>query len=164
MKKTILTVASLLSFLIAPLSASAAINTINGQNGTAQTLATTSAATTTMHMKITSSANTHTFQWDNSPWSVNQGGTGRTSFNSGELIFGNGTSPLGASDKLTWDGTSLTVGGDATSTITGGTGSNLSSIGKDLLVKGLTISLVERDLYRRRWRSRSKLWWRRRRK
>jgi hypothetical protein len=82
MKKIVAGILSTTAFLLPTLSF-AAINTINGQNGTAQTLATTSAATTTMHMKIVSTANTHTFQWDNSPWTVNQGGTGRTSFTAG---------------------------------------------------------------------------------
>jgi hypothetical protein len=45
-------------------------------------------------MKIVPSANTHTFQWDNSPWTVNQGGTGRTSFPVGAFLVGNGTNPL----------------------------------------------------------------------
>jgi hypothetical protein len=93
MKKAFVTVLSVLSLLIAPISASAAITSINGQNGAAQTLATTT-ATSTMHMKIVSSGNTHTFQWDNTPWRVDQGGTGKTSFTSGELLYGNGTSAL----------------------------------------------------------------------
>src|SRR5215475_8579772 len=146
MKKTLATVLSLFSLLIDPVSASAAINNINGQNGTSQTFATTSAATTTMHMKIVSSGNTHTFQWDNSPWSVAQGGTGRTSFPVGELIFGNGTGALDTSNNLIWDGATLSIAGDgggagfgrATTTL-GNIGTSV--IGQDLLVNGTSISL-----------------------
>src|SRR5262249_34922295 len=94
MKKTLATLFSMLSLLIAPASAFAGVNSINGQNGTAQTLATTT-GTNTMHMQIVSSANTHTFQWDNTPWRVDQGGTGLTSVTSGQLLYGNGTSALG---------------------------------------------------------------------
>src|SRR5262249_20126265 len=93
MKRTFATVLSLFSLLITALPAFAGIVSLNGQTGNMQTLATTTGAST-MHMQIISSANTHTFQWDNTPWRVDQGGTGQTSFTSGELIYGNGTSAL----------------------------------------------------------------------
>src|SRR5262245_19239630 len=108
MKQKLAALFSVLSLLIVPAPSLAAINNINGQNGTSQTLATTTDATA-MHIKIVSSANTHTFQWDNSPWSVAQGGTGRTSFPVGELIFGNGTGALDTSNNLIWDGATLSI-------------------------------------------------------
>ena len=109
MKKTLVTVLSLFSLLIAPASTFAAVNNINGQNGQTQTLATTTGATT-MHMTIVSAANTHTFQWDNSPWSVNQGGTGQTTFTAGALIYGDGTNPLATDPLLSWNSGELLAG------------------------------------------------------
>ena len=79
MKKIFAGSLTVVTFLL-PTISFAAVNSINGQSGAAQTLATTSAATTTMHMKIVSSGNTHTFKWDNSPWTVDQGGTGAKVF------------------------------------------------------------------------------------
>jgi hypothetical protein len=99
MKRTFATVLSLFSLFIAPAPTFAVVNSINGQTGLAQTLATTTGAAT-MHMQIVSASDTHTFQWDNTPWRVDQGGTGRTSFSSGALVYGNDTGALNTSSKL----------------------------------------------------------------
>lgn len=40
---------------------------------------------------------------------VPQGGTGNTSLTSTQILFGNGTSPIGTSSKFTWDGTTVGI-------------------------------------------------------
>jgi hypothetical protein len=54
-----------------------------------------------MHMQIVDSTGQHVFQWDNTPWRVDQGGTGATSFPSGGFLFGNGTSAIDATSSPT---------------------------------------------------------------
>lgn len=84
--KKLVSLVSALVLLAAPAVSLANINTLNSLNATGQFLATTT-ATTTMHMKIVSATNTHTFQWDNTPWRVDQGGTGATAFSNGSVLF-----------------------------------------------------------------------------
>ena len=85
MKKIIF---SVLALLIAfPAISSAAMLKLNDLSDQNQFLATTSDATS-MHMKIESSGgNTHTFKWNGIPWSINQGGTGTSTFSNGSILF-----------------------------------------------------------------------------
>lgn len=103
--------------LLVPVVSSALVVSINGQSGTAQTLATTT-ATSTMHMKIVSASNTHTFQWDNTPWRVDQGGTGATSFTNGSIPFIYNDIFSQNNAQLFWDNVSnvFSVGGTTTLT------------------------------------------------
>lgn len=48
---------------------------------------------------------------------VNKGGTGQTSFTSGYLLYGNGTSALNSSSNLTFNGSQLTIAGNRAVTI-----------------------------------------------
>jgi hypothetical protein len=75
--KKIFALALALSFAL-PLSASAAINSIDGLTAAQQFLVSPGPnATNTMHMNIVNVGNdTHRFRWDGSPWRVDQGGTG----------------------------------------------------------------------------------------
>lgn len=102
-KRYVFFISTLLSlvFLIRPLDVSAAITSLNGLNGTTQSLATTTGAST-MHMKIISSGSTHTFQWDNTPWSISQGGTGTTTLSNGFLLFPQ-SGILSQSNNLFWN-------------------------------------------------------------
>ena len=79
MKKT-LVFGFALAFSITPLSAFAAVNSINGLTAADQSLVSpNSGATNTMHMDIVQvGADTHRFKWDGTPWRVDQGGTGWT--------------------------------------------------------------------------------------
>lgn len=65
------------------------MKTLNGLTAADQFLAMTTGATT-MHMNIVSANNTHTFQWDATPWTIAQGGTGATSFTNGSVLFFSG--------------------------------------------------------------------------
>jgi hypothetical protein len=51
----------------------------------------------------------------NTPVAVSSGGTGASTFNSGELLFGNGTSALSTSSNLFWDNTNSRLGIGTTS-------------------------------------------------
>jgi hypothetical protein len=86
-------------------------------------------------MQIVTNQGTHTFQWDNTPWRVDQGGTGRTSFPNGSVLFYfNGFSEDNA--HFSWNSTThvLNIDGDVNVTgcyrvngscISGGGGSQL---------------------------------------
>ena len=93
MTKYISTLLAAFVSLVPAISLAQGVGQINGNGNANQTLATTT-GTTTMHMQITTDQGTHTFQWDNTPWRVDQGGTGQTSFTPGALIYGNGTAPF----------------------------------------------------------------------
>lgn len=70
-----------------PAVSSAAMLKLNDLSDQNQFLATTS-DTTSMHLKIEpSGGNTHTFKWNGIPWSINQGGTGTTTFSNGSILF-----------------------------------------------------------------------------
>lgn len=94
----------------------AAINSLNGLTGTTQTLATTSAATSTMHMRILSSGTSHSFRWDNTPWLMNQGGTGATSFATSSIPFINNGVFSQNNLQFFWDAVNniLNIGGTTT--------------------------------------------------
>jgi hypothetical protein len=85
MSKYVSVIVTALVALMPAISLADGVKTINGVSAATQFLATSS----TMHMTITSSISgaTHTFAWDNTPWDVNQGGTGRTSFTNGSILF-----------------------------------------------------------------------------
>jgi hypothetical protein len=112
MKKIIATVSSI-AFLLLPASSFAAVVTINGFNDSAHNLATTTGAST-MHLKIVSTGGggsaTHTFQWDNSPWTIAQGGTGTTTFATGSLLFYGGSTITEDNANLFWDSSSKFLG------------------------------------------------------
>ena len=94
MTKYIVTVFAALLSCTPAISLAQGVGQINGNGQASQKLATTTGVTT-MHMDIITNQGVHTFQWDNTPWRVDQGGTGRSSFTAGALLYGNGTSPLG---------------------------------------------------------------------
>jgi hypothetical protein len=102
MKKT-LVFGFALAFSITPLSAFAAVNSINGLTAADQSLVSpNSGATNTMHMDIiTVGTDTHRFKWDGTPWRVDQGGTGWANFTAGALIYGNGTGQLATTTPAT---------------------------------------------------------------
>jgi len=83
---TIVTAFFIAFIVVSPHIASAEIDRINNLSNSSQFLATTTGATSA-HLKIFSANRTHTFQWDGTPWLVNQGGTGATSFSNGGLLF-----------------------------------------------------------------------------
>jgi hypothetical protein len=75
-------------FFFLPITSHAVVQTINGATGQNQSLATTTGQNS-MHMNITrpGNGNTHQFVWDQTPWTVTQGGTGATSFTNGSIPF-----------------------------------------------------------------------------
>ena len=92
MKNCLKSLSIIVLLLLAPAVTFAGINKLDGLGDTNQLLA-TSSATTTMHMKISNSGtDTHRFDWDGTPWRVNQGGTGTTSFSNGSVLFYNNNS------------------------------------------------------------------------
>jgi hypothetical protein len=111
--KKIAAIVSSIAFLLLPASSFAAVVSINGFNDSAHTLATTTGAST-MHLKIVSTGGsgtaTHTFQWDNSPWSIAQGGTGTTTFATGSLLFYGGSTITEDNSNLFWDASSKFLG------------------------------------------------------
>src|SRR4030095_14356988 len=85
MNKLSAIIGSLVLFL--PAVSLANINTLNSLSANNQFTATTT-ATTTMHMRIvTVGTDTHQFEWDSSPWRVDQGGTGASAFTNGSILF-----------------------------------------------------------------------------
>lgn len=84
--KKLLPIALFVLFFCTVTPTHAAINRMNDLTVPNQFLATTT-GTTTSHMRVISSGNTHTFQWDGTPWRVDQGGTGTTSFANGSVLF-----------------------------------------------------------------------------
>ena len=86
MKKITALVGAIAFCFLPTVSLAANLSSLSGLTTSAQFLATTT-ATSTMHMKIVSVTDTHTFQWDNTAWRVDQGGTGATSFTNGSLPF-----------------------------------------------------------------------------
>ena len=70
-----------------------------------------------MHMVITETGgDTHNFIWDNTPWSVNQGGTGATSFTNGSIPFISSGIFSQNNLQLFWDSiaNTLSIGGTTT--------------------------------------------------
>jgi len=98
------------------LSFAVGIATLNALGAKNQFFATTTASATTMHMKIVSATDTHTFQWDASPWLLAQGGTGATSFTDGSIPFIWGGVFVQSNGQLFWNNTDsiLSIGGTAT--------------------------------------------------
>jgi hypothetical protein len=116
MKKLLFLVAGTLLFI--PVLSFAAMQSLNGLSNANQTFATTTAATSTMHLRISSPSggSIHNFLWDGTPWLLNQGGTGTTSFATGSVpfIF---NSRFSESTNLSWDGNNeaLSLGGATSS-------------------------------------------------
>jgi hypothetical protein len=78
--------ALLLATLALPMSAAANIKTLGGSGFDDQVFATSTGALSP-HIRIVTSGSTHTFEWDGSPWTIAQGGTGSTSFTDGAIPF-----------------------------------------------------------------------------
>ncbi|MES2006854.1 MAG: hypothetical protein V4436_01965 [Patescibacteria group bacterium] len=104
------------ALLFTPLISSAAINSLGGQTGNTQTFA-TSTGSISPHLLIQSNSNVHTFRWDGTPWLLNQGGTGATSFATGSIPFINNGVFSQDNTNLFWDAvnTIFNVGGSTTS-------------------------------------------------
>jgi len=144
MKKIGVIISSVL-LLLPAVSSAANIATLNGLNTGAQFLATTTDSTT-MHMKIVSASDTHTFKWDNTPWTVAQGGTGATSFTNGSILFYTNEFSQDNSN-LFWDAIYhvLGIGTNSTSTLSkltikGSTGQSLLNLVSTLGVSQLFVA------------------------
>ncbi|MBX4188352.1 MAG: LamG domain-containing protein, partial [Candidatus Doudnabacteria bacterium] len=113
MKKYILSIVlvAMFSSLLLPSVSFAALNSLNGNSTGAQFLATSTATTTSMHMKIVpSGSDTHEFRWDSTPWRIDQGGTGVTSsFISGALFFFS-NNVFSQNANLFWDTVTSSLG------------------------------------------------------
>ena len=84
------------------ISSAAGIKTLNSLSADAQVLATTT-GTGTMHMRINSTGANHVFSWDSTPWTVAQGGTGKTLFATGSIPFINAGTFAENNSSLYWD-------------------------------------------------------------
>src|SRR5437899_509733 len=109
-----LAIGALIAF--SPAVSLATVGNINGNGDGNQTLV----AAADMHMDIVTSGGTHTFQWNNTPWNVNQGGTGATTpfSDGGVFFFSSALNRFAQSANLAWDNTAnvLTVGGTLNTT------------------------------------------------
>lgn len=65
--------------------------------------------------------------WNGTTIGVANGGTGATSFTAGRVLFGNGTSAIGSSANLTFDGSKFSVAGGADAFLVTSTGSGVTS-------------------------------------
>ncbi|MEK7133852.1 MAG: LamG domain-containing protein [Patescibacteria group bacterium] len=113
MRKIITAVVSS-AVLFVPAVSLAAIQTLNGLNGTSQTFATSTA--TSSHLSIQSSGTVHTFSWDGTSWTMAQGGTGATTtMATGSIPFIN-NGIFSSTAQLVWDAVSalLNIGGTTT--------------------------------------------------
>lgn len=86
MKKILIPLVSVIAFFVVPSVSFAGINSLNGLSTTAQTFA-TSTAPNSPHLLVQSSGTVHTFKWNGTPWLLNQGGTGTTTFIAGSIPF-----------------------------------------------------------------------------
>jgi hypothetical protein len=101
-------------FSVTPgISSAVALTNLNGLKTQTQTFATNPNA----HLLISSSGSAHTFNWNSTPWLLNQGGTGATSFIDGSIPFIWNGSFSQNNSQLSWDNanTILSLGGATTS-------------------------------------------------
>lgn len=66
--------------------------------------------TTTDQSHVTKLGTINTGVWNGTSIQVGYGGTGRTTFNSGNILFGNGTSPINTDTKLFYNNTNTRLG------------------------------------------------------
>jgi hypothetical protein len=148
MKKTIFTVASVVSFLIAPAPAFALFNVNQGGTGQAFFTAGSLLYGNGANPIATTTPGTlgYVLQFNGTfPTWVSTSSLGLVAGSNGEIQFNN-NGVFGASNKLTWDGSTLSIGGGPFGPSTFGDGP-LSTIGYSLLLKGNTLSLVAEDTY-----------------
>lgn len=115
MKKLGMVLVSAAVFLAPAVSLAANLSNLNGLTTATQTFA-TSTAPNSPHLLIQSSGSVHTFKWDSTPWLLNQGGTGATSFATGSIPFINNGVFSQNNLQLFWDAVNniFNVGGTTT--------------------------------------------------